>query len=611
MDSPPVPDVEGAGASETRALQNVDISINEYLDGSKAQNSKKLEKQVVKLFHETISSLSKVDSSLEAKQIDEYSIEELPNALARFFMSAAKENGQTFSSSSLNTFYRALARYLRERETNPIDITTDVNFKKVSAVVKSRQTDAAKQGFGPGKNKSECLTSEDLEKLNDSGKFDRSTPQGLVTLAHYILMTGFGCRCRKECRAVCNEDLVLGPLCEKSGLPIHITLSERITKTRKGGKNDQRDVDGRIYLDLESPESCMVRSIMVYQSRKTPVQRANQFAFLLTKKQSAVKNPDGEQFWYTNHPMGENTIGKLLKTVCEEAGIDTVNRKITGTSARKTLVQSSADSGVPANVVSKLTGQAREQSQLDYMVLMKHGHKAASLVTSRSVMGKQTKNFNSVYDELKQSQSTPPLKPRQTEQNQLSSFPPAHGTNQLSSSHPSPEPSHYSSYPPPPCHGPRHNYYPPPPPPSHYNYYPPPPPPSHYNYYPPPPPPSHYGSYNPPPYYGPNHYNSYPPGPNHYNSYPPPEPSHYSSYNPPPYHGPSQYSSYQDPGPSHSYPQQEIQYSSYGSNQSLVNKENENPGQYGNGPSTDSQEQKNYVFKFKKINTGEYSYTYL
>lgn len=199
MNMVPASDIEGAGqeASNSRALQNVEFSINEYLDGSKAANSKKLEKQVVKLLHETINSLSKVDSSVVYKQIDDYSLEELPEVLARFFMTVAKENGQMFSSSSLNTYYRALARYLRERDSNPVDITTDVRFKKVSSVVKSRQTDAAKAGLGPGKNKSECLTSEDLEKLSSSGKFDRSTPQGLVTLAHYILMTGFGCRCRK------------------------------------------------------------------------------------------------------------------------------------------------------------------------------------------------------------------------------------------------------------------------------------------------------------------------------------------------------------------------------------------------------------------------------
>ena len=68
--------VEGAGrgqaASNSRALQNVEISINEYLDGSKAANSRKLERQVIKLFQDTISSLSKIDASVVYKQLDDY-----------------------------------------------------------------------------------------------------------------------------------------------------------------------------------------------------------------------------------------------------------------------------------------------------------------------------------------------------------------------------------------------------------------------------------------------------------------------------------------------------------------------------------------------------------
>ena len=136
----PASDVEGAGSGQaapgnSRALQNVEVSINEYLDGSKAANSKKLERQVVKLFQDTISSLSKIDASVEYKQLDDYCLEELPQVLARFFMTVAKENGLMFSSSSLNTYYRALARYLCERDINPVDITTDVRFKKVSRVL--------------------------------------------------------------------------------------------------------------------------------------------------------------------------------------------------------------------------------------------------------------------------------------------------------------------------------------------------------------------------------------------------------------------------------------------------------------------------------------------
>ena len=142
-------------------LQNVGISVSDYLDQSKSENSKKLERQVVKLFHATIEELSKKDQSVVFKQIDDYTLEELPVMLSQFFLSLAKEDGKIHSSSSLMAYFGALARYLRLRENEPVDIKSNVAFRKVLEVVKARQTDAAKQGFGPGKNKSDCLTTDE------------------------------------------------------------------------------------------------------------------------------------------------------------------------------------------------------------------------------------------------------------------------------------------------------------------------------------------------------------------------------------------------------------------------------------------------------------------
>ena len=98
----------------------------------------------------------------------------------------------------------------------------------------------------------------------------RDNPRGLITLVHYTCMTGMGCRAREECKLIQNEDLVYGPDSKSSpGLPEFISLSERVTKTRRGNKNDLRDLDGKVYLDEEFPELCPVRTIIIYQSRKT------------------------------------------------------------------------------------------------------------------------------------------------------------------------------------------------------------------------------------------------------------------------------------------------------------------------------------------------------
>ena len=45
---------------------------------------------------------------------------------------------------------------------------------------------------------------------------------------------------------------------KREGLPEWIELNERVTKTRRGNKNQVRDVEARIYLDDNEPSTCPV-----------------------------------------------------------------------------------------------------------------------------------------------------------------------------------------------------------------------------------------------------------------------------------------------------------------------------------------------------------------
>ena len=66
-------------------------------------------------------------------------------------------------------------------------------------------------------------------------------------------------------------------------------------------------------MDEEFPELCPVRTIIIYQSRKTNLQLSPTFSFFLTVKQSAEKSPNDHPHWYSNHPMGVNMISSLFK----------------------------------------------------------------------------------------------------------------------------------------------------------------------------------------------------------------------------------------------------------------------------------------------------------
>ena len=125
-------------------------------------------------------------------------------------MCCLKENGKVFNASSLSTFYRVLIRYLKFRDTDPIDISVDVNFKKVGEIVKAHCLESAKLGQRPGIHSSQSLNPSELKAVMDSGAMSWDNPRGLITLVHYTCMTGMGCRACEECRLIQNEDLVMG-----------------------------------------------------------------------------------------------------------------------------------------------------------------------------------------------------------------------------------------------------------------------------------------------------------------------------------------------------------------------------------------------------------------
>ena len=52
--------------------------------------------------------------------------------------------------------------------------------------------------------------------------------------------------------------------------------------------------------------------------------------------------------WYVSQPMGKNTLGNIVKSMCEEAGIQ--GRKMNH-SARKTAITTLVHAGIPPTLV--------------------------------------------------------------------------------------------------------------------------------------------------------------------------------------------------------------------------------------------------------------------
>ena len=179
------------------ANENANLTINEYVEDSTSPSTKKLINQVKNLFNQTMDAFNQKENCNHSRNIDDYGVDELPNALARFFMICVKTDGMKYNSSSIQTYFQVLTRYFKFRDENPIDISTDVRFKKVNEVVKARALESAKSGQQAGIHASQSLTLSELKQVMASGAMSRDNPRSLISLVHYVLMTGFGCRARE------------------------------------------------------------------------------------------------------------------------------------------------------------------------------------------------------------------------------------------------------------------------------------------------------------------------------------------------------------------------------------------------------------------------------
>ena len=90
-----------------------------------------------------------------------------------------------------------------------------------------------------------------------------------------------------------------------------MTMSSSILKSR--------ELIGTIIKDDKFPDTCPVRTIVTYQSKKTPEQLQPDEPFMLNVKLSAEREPAKHKYWYCG-VMGKNQIAGLFKSAFEELG---------------------------------------------------------------------------------------------------------------------------------------------------------------------------------------------------------------------------------------------------------------------------------------------------
>ena len=388
------------GEVKKRPIKQANLNMNTelYAKSKQSGNTLKSTRYAVKTFNDTMRAVSEADGS-EFCELKDIPISEMPVKLARFLMLVTQQSGAPMNSSSLNTVFASLARYMLEDYEPKTDIMIDVNFKIARNNLKAAQKESASLGATSGKHRSEAFKEHHVAKLWVEGKLGRHAPTALVTTVQFIMIHSLGFRAVLEVYNVKNEDIVLGKV-TKSGVPEEITVSERVTKTRQGGRGDVRDMVPKIFPDDKNLAICPVRNFLEYMRRKPLEQREPEQPFMLTIKQSALEAPGQHEYWYTQGRMGMHKIGQLVPNAFAEVGIDVKAERYTTTSARKTMIQAGVESGVPGVVMSKIAGHANLNSIGAYVHGKHKSHNAAGLILSRTMGGIKGGTFGEVLKGL-------------------------------------------------------------------------------------------------------------------------------------------------------------------------------------------------------------------
>ncbi|XP_070206614.1 uncharacterized protein KIAA1958 homolog [Littorina saxatilis] len=351
-----------AAAPKKRRFEKVtDDDENALITDTENANTKRKTEHVIRLISDFI--LQTEEFAKQMRSADIAKIEDpklVANILVKFLTTVKREDGDEYEPGTIRGFLSAVDRHMAANGKGKIFSSNDTLFENVRAVAKSKQKKLKSAGKGNLPQRACALTDEEVETLWDSGQLGVSTPRAIINTLWWLNCLHFGMRARTEHRQMCWSDVTVQM--DSSGHRF-LEFNERTTKTRTGVSRQDVRAKPRAYEDVENPERCPVKIFEKYASLRPAETCGSNYPFYLT----CVHDPKPGKQWFRAMPMGVNTIGSLMKEMAAASEISsTTSKRISGTSARKTLLQKLNDSGVPPTHIMEKSGHKNIQSVLSY-----------------------------------------------------------------------------------------------------------------------------------------------------------------------------------------------------------------------------------------------------
>ncbi|XP_041360273.1 uncharacterized protein LOC121376463 [Gigantopelta aegis] len=259
----------------------------------------------------------------ERRQPEHIPLKELDEYMANFLTTARKLDGQEYEIESLKSFQCSINRYLIDKQVC-VNVLADKEFKHSREVLLLKRRELRRLGGKAAKqNKAEPFTAQEINLLYASNLLGTGNPRALLNTVFLNNTLYFGMESRREHVRLRWGDIQLKTTSQ--GVEFLEYSGGKSCKPKPAiGNTAVKKSTCTLFADPENAR-CPVQAYRIFAAKRPKDMLLADSSFYT----GIVRLSKQGDHWYSSNALGKNTVGKIVRHMCEEAGI--VGRKMNHT----------------------------------------------------------------------------------------------------------------------------------------------------------------------------------------------------------------------------------------------------------------------------------------
>ena len=340
-----------------------DDDFEELTKGHCPHNTNSSTKWSLSNFSEWIDARCKEESgfSLTADILLTDNKEKLCECLCKYVVETRKEDGTHYPPRTIQILLMGLQRHIRSAKVGfAINFMTDTEFTKLRNVCDTYYRQLHSKGVGTSVNRTKPLSPEDEDQLWVTGVLNPNTPEGLLNCVFFYNGKNFCLRGGQEHRDMKFSQLKREVVKIGHDPKVCYVYTEYGSKNRSGGLK-QLKIENKVVRQFESPgERCHVTFLDTYML-KVPKSALEKDNFYLRPLAKAPDDPIAP--WFTEVPLGRNTLANMMKTMSKKANLTT---EYTNHSLRAFGATEMFKHGIEEKIIQQRTGHRSTEALRKY-----------------------------------------------------------------------------------------------------------------------------------------------------------------------------------------------------------------------------------------------------